>query len=66
VGKVVKYVNVSLKDLQTIFEDDREFIADSKLHGKPVKALGIWSRDHWELITVQFEDGQIIKYPFTF
>jgi hypothetical protein len=63
---MVQYVNVSLSDVKAILGNDEEFKADSKLHGKPVKALGIWSRDHWELITVQFEDGQIIKYPFTF
>jgi hypothetical protein len=63
---MVQYLHMSLKDVVAVLGNDEDFKADNKLHGKPVKAWGIWSRDHWELITVQFEDGQIIKYPFTF
>ena len=59
-------VKISKKDLKVIFGDDMEFKQDVKAFGKPLKAVGLWNRDHWEYIVVTFQNGVKVKYSFDY
>jgi len=61
-----KMIRVSKKDLKVIFGDDMEFKQDVKAFGKPLKAVGLWCRDHWLYITVTFSSGSSKTYQFDF